>query len=67
MKGKYSWFPIRNILLNHVNVFIYTVYLITKLYILSASFSAYTATGLIIPASFINIGQTFKSHPNVRG
>ena len=64
MKGNYSCFPIGNILLNHVNVFIYTVYLINKLYIPSALFSAYTSTGLIFPSSFLNIGHSFKIHPN---
>ena len=64
MKGKYSWFPIGNILFNQVNIFINTDYIITKLVIISASVSAYTSTGLIIPPSFINIGHSFKSHPN---
>jgi hypothetical protein len=64
MKGKYSWFPTVNILLNHVNIFIHTDCLITKLDIISVANSAYTSADLIIPSSFINIGQSFKSHPN---
>jgi len=35
-----------------------------KLDITSVSNSAFTSTNLIIPPSFINNGQTFKSHPN---
>ena len=31
---------------------------------ISVSNSAYTSTGLIIPSSFINTGESFKSHPN---
>jgi hypothetical protein len=34
-----------------------------KLDIISVSNSAYTSTGLIILPSFINTGQSFKSHP----
>ena len=64
MKGIYSWFPAGNILLNHVNMFIYTDYLIKKLDIISVSVSAYTSAGLIIPSSFINIRKSFKIHPN---
>jgi hypothetical protein len=64
MKDKYSWFPIANLLLNHVNIFIHTDYLITKLCIISAANNAYTSTDMIIPASFIYIGQSFKIHPN---
>jgi len=64
MKGKYSWFPTGNISFNQVNIFIITDYIITKLYIISVSVSAYTSTGLIIPPSFINIGKLFNSHPN---
>jgi hypothetical protein len=64
MKGKYSWFPIETILLNQVNIFIHTHYLITILDIMSVSVSAYTSTGLITPSSYINIGQLFKTHPN---
>jgi len=52
MKGKYSWFSIGNILLNHVNIFIHTDYLITKLYIISIANCAYRATDLITPSSF---------------
>jgi len=48
MKGKYSWFPIGNILLNHVNIFINTDYLITKLDIISVANCTYRATDLII-------------------
>jgi hypothetical protein len=64
MKGKYLWFPIGNILLNQINIFIYTKFLITKLDIISVTVSAYTSTKLIIPTSFINIGKSFKIHPN---
>ena len=64
MKEKYSLFPIGNILLNHINIFIYTDYLNKKLDIISVLDYAYTSTGLIIASSFINIGQSFKSHPN---
>jgi hypothetical protein len=63
IKGKYPWFPIGNILLSQVNIFIHTELLITKLDIISVSVSAYT-TNMIIPPSFINIGKPFKSHPN---
>ena len=59
MKGKYSWFPIGNILLNHVNIFINTDYLITKLDIISVANCTYRATDLII-----NIRQWFKFQPN---
>jgi hypothetical protein len=65
MKGKYSWFSIVNMLLNKVNILIHTESLITKLNIISVSVSAYTTTGLIIPPSFINTGQSYKSHPNI--
>ena len=64
MKGKYPWFPIGNILMKQVNIFIHIKFLITKLDIISVSNSAYTSTGLIIPPSFINIGKSFKRHPN---
>jgi len=64
MKGNYSWFPIGNILLNYVNIFIHTEYLITKLDIISVANCTYTSTHLIIQSSFINILQYFKSHPN---
>jgi len=37
-----------------------------KLYIISVSNSAYTSTGLIIPPSFKNTGQSFKSHYNTQ-
>jgi hypothetical protein len=57
MKGKYSWFPIVNILLNHVNMFIHTEYLITKLDIISVLNSAYASTDWIIPPIFIDIGH----------
>jgi hypothetical protein len=40
IKGKYFWFPIGNIFLNHVNIFIHTDYLITKLDTISVSKSA---------------------------
>jgi hypothetical protein len=50
--------------LNQVNTFIHTLFLITKLYIISVSVSAYTSTNWIIPPSFIKIGKSFKSHPN---
>ena len=42
MKDKYSWFSIGNILLNHVNIFIRTDYLITKLDIICVANCAYT-------------------------
>jgi len=64
MKSKYLWFSIGNILLNHVNIFILTDYLIKKLYIISVANCAYRATDFIIPSSFVNIRQAFKSHPN---
>jgi len=54
MKGKYSWFPIVNILWNHLNMFQHTGYLIMKLHIISDSVTPHTSTGLIIPPSFIN-------------
>jgi hypothetical protein len=65
MKSKYPWFPIGNILLNQVNIFIHTEFLITKLDIISDSVSGYTSTNLIIPPSFINIGKSFRNHPNI--
>ena len=65
MKGKYSWFPIENILWNHVNIFTHTDYLSTKLDIISVADCAYRATDLIILSSLINIGQAFKSDPNI--
>jgi hypothetical protein len=52
-KGKNSWYLIGNILLNHVNIFILTDYLSTKLDIISVANSAYRATELIIPSSFL--------------
>ena len=64
IKDQYSWFPIGNIIWNHVNIFIHTESLITKLDIISVANCAYRATDLIIPSSFINIGQSFKIHPN---
>jgi len=64
MKGKYSCFPIGNMLWNHVNVFKHTDYLFMKLYIISFSVSAYTLTGLMIPLNFINTEQSFQNHPN---
>jgi len=64
MKVKYFWFPIGNILLIQVNMFINTETLITKLYVISFYVSAYTSTGLIIPTIIINTGQSFHSHPN---
>jgi len=64
MKEKYSWFPIGNIIWNHVNIFIHTGYLSTKLDIISVANCEYRETDLIIPSRFINIGQAFKSHPN---
>jgi hypothetical protein len=54
MKGKYSCFPIGNMLWKHVNMFKHTDYIMMKLDIISVSFSAYTSTGLMIPLSFIN-------------
>jgi hypothetical protein len=64
IKSNYFWFPIINILFNYVNIFIHTEYLITKLDIIFVANFAYSSTGLIIPSSFINTGQSFKSHPN---
>jgi len=64
MKGRNSWFSIENISWNHVNIFTHTDYLITKLDIISVANCAYRATDLIIPSSFINIRQSFKSHHN---
>jgi len=60
MKGKYSWFPTGNIIWNHVNIFIHTDYLSSKLDIISVANCEYRATDLIVPSSFINIRQAFK-------
>jgi hypothetical protein len=64
MKGKYSLFPIGNMLWNHANIFLNTDYLITKLDTIWDANCTYRATDFIITSSFINIGQAFKSHPN---
>jgi len=64
MKVKYSWFPIGNLLLIQVSIYINTETSITKLDVISISVSTYTSIGLIIQSSFINNGQSFQSHPN---
>jgi len=51
--------------LSHVNIFIHTESLITKLDIISVSYPVYKTTGSIIPPSFINTGHSFKIHPNI--
>jgi len=51
-------------IIDHVNIFINTDYLIMKLDIISVSNSTNTSTNVIILSSFINTGQSFKSRLN---
>jgi len=64
MRGKYSWFPIGNMLWNHVNMFMRTVYWSKILVIAYVSIPAYTSTSMNIPPTFLNTGQSFKCHLN---
>jgi len=50
--------------LDHVDISRHTDEFIKRLDITSVSIPAKTKTGLIIPTSLINTGQSFKSHPN---
>ena len=66
MKGKYSWFPIGNILLIQVNMFINTETLITKLDVISVSNSLFQTNFSFTNVSSSPCGHTESSCGAVR-